>query len=387
MLNNYNPNDREIITLHCVIELLLPLSHIGEVNGNVSNLKTVKLLDLEGLSRSCFVYSGNALRNGILRRVGIAHVLSQTGLTVNPDVHHTLFAGGRIDGSTANDMELDNKIRRLMPWLSVLGTAKPVGVFASKNAQMIQGRINVGSAYLVCYESAKLVASQIPGIFPKDVIDAIKELREFECSQSPLEPIDEVKASQWEAAKSRIIPVLKNRLKTWTEFLTIDQTIRRDSTEDPTLVKFLSSGNTLSIQGDLFNPAEKAKTKNDKPTASHKMIASDRLIAAGSKLYSRWDINATPVEIGWVIDTLLQFAKFPYLGGKGNRGNGLCKLDFWYQQGDKKGHFLSVSTENQVLSDAASESHAAYRQYLEAWKQYIESANHQEVRSFLNADA
>lgn len=387
MLNNYNPNDREIITLHCVIDLLQPLSHIGEVTGNVSNLKTVKLLDIEGVSRACFVYSGNALRNGILRRVGISHVLDQTGLTVNPNVHHTLFAGGRIDGSTANDMELDNKIRRLMPWLSVLGTAKPVGVFGSKNAQMIQGRINVGSAYLVCYESARLVASQIPGILPRDIIKAIKHLQEFECSQSPFEPMDMDRAAQWQSIKEEIIPILKKKLKTWTEFLTIDQTIRRDSTEDPSLVKFLADDNTLSIQGDLFNQIEKPKASSTKSNVSHKMIASDRLIAAGSKLYSRWDINATKVEIGWVIDTLLQFAKFPYLGGKGNRGNGLCKLDFWYQQGENKGHFLSVSTENQVLSDTAKASHAAYREYLEAWKQYIESANKQEMRNFLNAAA
>lgn len=387
MLSNYNPNDKEIITLHCLIELLLPLSHIGEVTGNTSNLKTVKLLDIEGVSRSCFVYSGNALRNGILRRVGISHVLNQTGLTVNPDVHHTLFAGGRIDGSTGNDMELDNKIRRLMPWLSVLGTAKPVGVFGSKNAQMIQGRINVGSAYLVCYESARLVASQVPGILPSNIVSAIKHLQEFECSQSPFEPMDAAKTKQWQSIKAEIVPMLRKELKTWTEFLTIDQTIRRDSTEDPNLVKFLADDTKLSIQGDLFSQAEKPKANSTKSNPSHKMIASDRLIAAGSKLYSRWDIHGTKVEIGWIVDTLLQFAKFPYLGGKGNRGNGLCKLDFWYQQGDTKGHFLSVSTENQVLSDAASTSHAAYREYLESWKQYIESANHQEVRNFLNAAA
>lgn len=383
MLNNYDPNNKEIITLHCVIELLLPLSHIGEVTGNVSNLKTVKLLDIEGVPRSCFVYSGNALRNGILRRVGISHVLEQTKLTVNPDVHHTLFAGGRIDGSTANDMELDNKIRHLMPWLSVLGTAKPVGVFGSKNAQMIQGRINVGAAYLVCYESARLVASQVPGILPSNAINAIKRLKEFEHKQSPFEPVDATREQQWQSLKSDIIPMLKKELKTWTEFLTIDQTIGKDSTEEPSLVKFLANTHMPSIQGDLFSPIEKAKPK----VKSDKRITSDRLIAAGSKLYSRWDINATQVEIGWVIDTLLQFAKFPYLGGKGNRGNGLCKLDFWYQQGDNKGHFLSVSTESQMLSEIASESHKAYQEYLDAWKQYLENTNHQEVRNFLNAAA
>lgn len=60
------------------------------------------------------------------------------------ETHHTMFAGGQIDGSTASDMELDKKIRCFMPWLSVLGTAKPIGVFGTKEAQMVAGRINVG---------------------------------------------------------------------------------------------------------------------------------------------------------------------------------------------------------------------------------------------------
>ena len=129
MITEYDIYKRNRLTLHCVFTLISPLSHIGEVSGNVSNLKTIKLLDLENTPRSCFVYSGNALRNGILRRVGTASALSDLGLFVNPDTHHTMFAGGRIDGSTACDMELDKKIRQLLPWLSVLGAAKPVNVF------------------------------------------------------------------------------------------------------------------------------------------------------------------------------------------------------------------------------------------------------------------
>lgn len=61
MFDNYNIFDREKLTLHCLITLQTPLSHIGEVSGNVSNLKTTKLLDFEGNPRSVFVYSGNAM--------------------------------------------------------------------------------------------------------------------------------------------------------------------------------------------------------------------------------------------------------------------------------------------------------------------------------------
>ena len=176
MFNNYDIYRRDRISLHVVINLLSPLSHIGEVSGNVSNLKTLKLLDFEGNPRSCFVYSGNALRNGILRRRGTSAALENLGLSVNPDVHHTLFAGGRIDGSTASDMDLDRKIRQLMPWLSVLGTAKPAKVFGVKDAQMVQGRLNVGSAYLICYESTPYVYEQFPGILPPDALEGIEAI-------------------------------------------------------------------------------------------------------------------------------------------------------------------------------------------------------------------
>jgi len=385
MLKNYDPTQRELLTLHCVIELLSPLSHIGEVSGNVSNLKTVKLLDFEGSPRSCFVYSGNALRNGILRRVGIAHVLQECQLKVNPDVHHTLFAGGRIDGSTANDMDLDWQIRQLMPWLSVLGTAKPVGVFGSRASQMIQGRINVGSAYLVCYESAPLVFAQFPGILPAHILSRIQELQACRITGDPFTIASQAEIDRWQRAKELHLPYLRKELRTWTEYLTIEQTTRRDSTEDPNLAKYLLPKNDApQLQGDLF----RRKKEEPKKEKSDKMIAADRLIMAGSRLYSRWDLNTTEVETGWVIDTLLQFAKSPYLGGKGNRGNGLCKLDFWFQRGDQRGHFLSVATGSQTLSEPATAAHSRYREYFEAWRQYLDEAkSNSEIRGLLNATA
>lgn len=382
MFEHYDIHQRERLTLHCLITLQSPLSHIGEVQGNVSNLKTVKLLDFEGSPRSCFVYSGNALRNGILRRVGTAAALGSLGLTVNPDVHHTLFAGGRIDGSTANDMDLDTRIRQLMPWLSVLGTAKPAGVFGAKAAQMVAGRISVGSAYLVCYESAPLIWHQLPGILPVDVtpvIDEVMMARQGLLVDPFTSPGLEAMA-RWQNAKADCLPLLRKSLRTWTEYLTIDQTTRRDATKDPHLQQFLPQG-----EGQLSLIGEKPK-KSDKPEKSDQMIASDRLIATGSRLYSRWDLNTTQVETGWVVDTLLQFARSPYLGGKSNRGNGLVTMEFWYQRGENKGHFLTVKTGSQALSILASDAHRSYRDYLDQYRQFLsESAKSSEIRGLLDA--
>lgn len=379
MFEQYNIHDRARLTLHCVITLQSPLSHIGEVAGNVSNLKTAKLLDLEGNPRSCFVYSGNALRNGILRRRGTAAALEALELEVNPDVHHTLFAGGRIDGSTANDMDLDTRIRQLMPWLSVLGTAKPAGVFGVKTAQMVHGRLAVGSAYLACYESAELIYREFPGILPPDVLPRLQEYLEFKdrLTTNPFEPPTAEHVEAYRQAKADHLPYLRKALRTWTEYLTIDQTTRRDSTHDPALQRFLPPAEQKLLKGD-GEPAKKEK--------SDQMIASDRLIMAGSKLYSRWDLHTTAVETGWVVDTLLRFAESPYLGGKSNRGNGLVTLDFWYQQGDSRGHFLSVATGQQQLSQPAQQAHAAYRDYLSIYQEFLAEAkdNADTIRGLLN---
>jgi len=384
MFSDYDIYQRERLTLHCLITMQAPLSHIGEVSGNVSNLKTLKLLDFEGNPRSVFTYSGNALRNGILRRRGTSAALDELGLQVNPDTHHTLFAGGRIDGSTASDMELDKKIRRLMPWLSVLGTAKPVGVFGTKDAQMVQGRLNVGSAYLICYESAPYIFEQFPGVLPPDAIDGCRAIvnTKRDLSEDPfgLPTPDQLRAYQ--EAKNQYLPLLRKVLKSWTEYLVIDQTTRRDSTHDPELRRFLPGEKPAEGQLSLLGGKP---DKSEKEKKSDQMIASDRLIMAGSRLYSRWDLHTTTVETGWIVDTLLRFSESPYLGGKGNRGNGLCRMEFWYQRGDDRGHFLSVATGQNSLSPEAQESHTAYRNYVQSYRQFLEeSADSQDLRGLLS---
>ena len=374
MFDNYDIFDREKLTLHCLITLQTPLSHIGEVSGNVSNLKTSKLLDFEGNPRSVFTYSGNAIRNGILRRVGVAATLKELGIQINPDTHHTMFAGGRIDGSTASDMQLDKKIRVLMPWLSVLGTAKPTGVFGSKDAQMVQGRINVGSGYLICYESAEYVYNQVPALLPPKVQSVVEQLliAKNRLSSDPFTPTSTENIDSWEQAKSEYLPLLQKHLKTWTEYLTIDQTTRRDSTLDPNLLKFLPGEIQTQLKGDGT-----AKEKK-----SDQMIASDRLIMAGAKLYSRWDLNCTKVEQGWIFDTLLKFSESPYIGGKGNRGNGRVHLDFWFQSSDEKG--LLCSLKDGVLSDRFLNAHQKYREYINQYQQFLsEAKTSNELRSLL----
>ncbi|NJL03191.1 MAG: hypothetical protein HC910_22435 [Spirulinaceae cyanobacterium SM2_1_0] len=381
MFSDYDIYDRQRLRLHCVITLQSPLSHIGEVSGNVSNLKTAKLIDLEGRPRSCFVYSGNALRNGVLRRRGTAAAMDALGLQTSPDVHHTLFAGGRLDRGVGNDMGLDTRIRQLMPWLSVLGTAKPANVFGAAPPQMIHGRIAVGSAYLVCYESAEMIYREFPGLLPPDAVQRLQGYLESrsQLASNPFSPPSEDAAAHFEEVKRLALPYIRKALPTWTEYLTIDQTTRRDSTHDPALQRFLPTPPVGLLAGDQTEGAEGAKK-------STQMIASDRLIMAGAKLYSRWDLYTTDVETGWIVDTLLQFAESPYLGGKSNRGNGLVSMDFWYQRGEERGHFLTVATGQSALSESAGKAHNSYCAYLSQYQKFLADAKESDaIRGLLNA--
>lgn len=375
-LKDYNISDRAKITLHLLFNLQTPLSHIGETTGNVSNLKTLKILDFEAKPKTCFVYSGNALRNGVLRRRGTLAAIEELGLYLNPNVHHTLFAGGRIDGPTASNMELDGKIRQLMPWLSMLGTAKPAGVFGEKEAQMVPGRANIGRAYLVCYESAFYCYQQFKGSLPSDVHTLMDELlgAKAQMLADPFTSPSQKAIAQFEKAKSEFLPVLRQKLKSWMELTTTDQTIRLDSTQEPKLQKVLTAGKQLT--GD--------KTSKSQPK-SDRMISQDRLIIPGAKMYSRWDIDATEVEIGWLVEAMLKFSDSPFLGGKGNRGNGLVSVDIWFEAKEEKGHFMTAGN-SPTLSAVASQKLDAYKSYLESYKAFLaESKNSKELRGFLGA--
>jgi hypothetical protein len=360
------------------------MSHIGEVSGNVSNLKTLKVIDLTGEIRPVFVYSGNALRNGVLRRRGIAAAMDGLGLCVNPDVHHTLFAGGRLDGASGADLDLDSKIRQLMPWLSVLGTAKPAGVFGVTKSQMVQGRLNVGSNYLVCFETAAYLWSQFPGALPPEAqagVGRVMAARD-KLSSDPFTPVSTEALQDYKSVLAAELPILRRRLRTWTEFVQSDQTTRRDSTKDPTLVRFLPPEPPAGLlTGETAPAPEKEK--------SNQMIASDRLIVAGAQLYSRWDFHGTSVEEGFIYDALIEWGKSPYLGGKGNRGNGLCKMELWYQAEDgTRGPALTLDRGAALLTERTSLAHQRYTSYLDQYRQFLESArDSQPLRQLLGGAA
>ncbi|MEY3303741.1 MAG: hypothetical protein RLZZ139_2114 [Cyanobacteriota bacterium] len=389
---NYNPHDRHNIKLHLQITLLQPLSHISESVGNQTNLRTMKVTDLEGNPSEVFCLSGNSLRNRILRRCGIDSFLSQIGVQVSPTMHHALFCGGAIDGGTGNDLDLDKKIRQLLPCLSVLGTAKPKGLFGVGDAQMVHGRIAVGDAYLACVESAEYIYRQFPPALPIDVISALEQIvdgKDLQHSQRVNQWLGiDTKVNQYDlkALLDEWLPYLGEKLRYYSDWLTYSQKTRRDSLHDPNFAKHLigASPQPKIGQGDLFVVADDSPKKKPEKEKSQQMIMGNWLLQTGATLYSYWSANVTRIEEGFIADALLKFAESPYLGGQSGTGCGLCSMQFWFETADgDRGEFMTITPHAQKLSDRASESHARYKEYLEDYKGFLADSK-SDIRSLLN---
>lgn len=389
---NYNPHDRHNIKLHLQITLLQPMSHISESVGNQTNLRTMKVTDLEGNPSEVFTLSGNALRNRILRRCGIDSFLDQIGVQVSPTMHHALFCGGAIDGGTGNDLDLDKKIRQLLPALSVLGTAKPKGLFGVSDAQMVHGRIAVGDAYLVCVESAEYIYRQFPPALPIEVISALEQIvdgKQLQHSQRVNQWLGiDTEVNQYDLKEllTEWMPYLGEKLRYYSDWLTYNQKTRRDSLHDPNFAKHLIGAipQPKIGQGDLFVVADDSPKKKPEKEKSQQMIMGNWLLQTGATLYSYWTANITRIEEGFIADALLKFAESPYLGGQSGTGCGLCSMQFWFEtaNGDR-GEFMQITPHAQKLSDRAAESHARYKQYLEEYKGFLADAK-SDIRSLLN---
>lgn len=387
MLADYNVFDRHQITFDVVIKLLAPLSHIGESVGNQSNLKTLNITDLEGGSNQVFVYSGNALRNGVLRRRGVDSFLESLGIQVKPEVHQTLFAGGYIDGGTACDLELDKKIRQLLPPISVLGTAKPKGVFGSNDAQMVNGRLAVGDAVLVCYESAEYIYKYFPPAIPEDTLPGLQQVVEAKllAQNERVESwLKRKERNQQLGSDYRVLlrewqPFLEEKLRTYTQWLTWNQKVRMDSLKSTDLQRHLTGHESDKQLNLLVGTKEKTK-KND---TKQQMIVGDWLIQQGATLYSRWSANVTNVEEGFIADALLKFAENPYLGGKSGTGCGLVSVDIYSSVKGESEHWLHISPSSQIIGDRAQSQHQRYLSYLEDYKGYLADLKNSEVKGFL----
>lgn len=378
---NYDPfENRRQVRFHVLIDLLQPLSQISETKGNESLLKTTQLTGPDGEQVQVPIYSGNAQRNGNMgRRGGIASFLDSLGLSVNQATHQTLYSGGYIEGSTINDFDWECNVRQALPHISLLGGAVPPGVFgmAKGKSQMLEGRINIGDAYLICYETLPYLWQQCPALVPWEAYDAMRALMEarqafvdwryqYQYGQCDRTAVDAAYKSLKESERTNL-PVLEHFAKPASEYWAYRESVRIPSHKQSELRRhMLAPGRTLTGETD-----DKKKPKKE---AGRQMISGAWVIAAGAQLYSFWSTRGqgiTELEEGCLVNTLLEFSKQPYLGGKGNAGCGLVSLSLRYEAGDESGEYLSLRDGAQTLSPRAEAANQRYQEMVRIYQDHV----------------
>lgn len=397
-LEDYDPaTGRSHVTIHTVFRCQANLSHIGETVGNQANLRETKCVDPAGRPATAFEYSGNAIRNGILRQYGMRSFFEAIGVTVPPKIHQTFFSGGALDGGSGNDIQFDHKIRTLCPLLSLLGAAKPTNTFGVKDALMIGGRSKIGPGMLVCWENGVAIAEAFSPALPLSVESDLLQLSDLyhQLSVERMQSRVEKRESRAIAIQAEIDALLRDRaafirseLRPYRQWLTRAMEYPRDSTQAPELAKYLSPAAPPSLlAGDAPPKKGKAPKKtNADGSKDTRNILEDWMLGRGAVLYSRWDFHCTPTEEGAIADAMLAFGRDPYLGGKNRTGNGLVSVDLYWESEGSGGEWLRLNAGVEQISDRAAANHARYRAYLDDYREHLaDAAASDQLRTLLEA--
>lgn len=384
MIESYNPyQNRRQVRFHVSFSLLQPLSHISETTGNESLLKTTQMTGLDGSKVHVPIYSGNAQRNGKMgRRTGIASFLDALEVAVNKSTHQTLYSGGYIEGSTINDFDIESRIRERLPHMSLLGGAIPpetLGLPKGKS-MMMEGRLNIGDAFLVCFESLPYLYEQCPALLPWDAvesIEAVMQAREAFIGKRYDAMVGKVTAAELrdtfaslKAIESERMPIIRHHAKPSSDYWEFRESVRVPSFKQAELKRHLAGTPAPLLKGDK----EEKEGKGEKKEAGRQMISGAWTIQRGAQLYAYWSTRGqgiTALEEGALVNTLLEFAKEPYLGGKANAGCGLVSTSIHYESDGESGEYLALSGNSQRLSERAGQCHDRYREMIAEYQAHI----------------
>lgn len=294
------------IRLDGTFELLSPLQHTGESISTDSYLNEAPILLPNGRIEEVFVYNGNAWR-GQLRDCAARYMLNKLGIEgIQLPAFHLLFSGGSIGGKQSVDIEQARVFRKYLPIVSLLG--------GGVGNQLLAGKLCVCDSLPCCKETIHLTPHRF---LPEHLL----EYRHLTCEKS---------------------------------------FSRKDDSKDEQLrdsYLAIEGAEQLAIEGTK-------KAKDDGPATQ--MRYTIELMIAGARLYTRIDCkDVTDIELGCLVSALDEFARAPYIGGGSNRGHGLVRLTYlWQEHGREPEHFLSVGEDESLLSEGAQEAKDAYDDFL-----------------------
>lgn len=309
--------------IETIYTLLQPLSHIGESESTQSFLNTTTVVN-NGVPEEVFVYTGNAIR-GQLRDCGARYLLNKLQIQVPLKAFHLLFSGGSIGGAQALDIDQAKMIRKALPLVSLFG--------GGVGNQILDGKLKQTFAYPICKETNGIIPSYI-------------EKSEY----------------------------------SWRHFTNVIEFSRKDDEKNVNMSEqfLLSNDDQLLLEG------EKGKKQKDGPATQ--MRYGVEYLAAGTKLWHRWDIICTELELGAFVSTIHEWQKQPYLGGMSGKGFGLvsAEMDLITETGREP--FAQIGQEFIKLGPVAEEAKKTYDAHLqEIYDSYL-IENKEEFTKLLSGD-
>lgn len=251
------------------------------------------------------VYSGNALRNGVVRRSAARFLLKRFGWYPSLDSFRCLFTGAalRRTGTKGIDIDQRRKILALMPIYGLLG-----GGFNQNN--MIEG----------CAKSLKA--------FP-----IIREAKQV------------IHPDYWAEAEKLGMQ----------DIMSVEANARRDDA-------MLLTGEFLGAVPAGDHPEKEKGGRNLKNTS---MPYEREVIIAGTKLYTEWAFwHPTSLQIGAWVSAFHDWAHRSTLGGVASQGHGLADIEYRLE-GDL---FLAVRNRYVVMSPQSGDYLRAYEHHLDEHK-------------------
>jgi len=297
--------------LETIYTLLQPLSHIGESESTQSFLNTTTVVN-DGKPEEVFVYTGNALR-GMLRDCGARYLLNKLDIRVPLKAFHLLFSGGSIGGAQALDIDQAKVIRKALPFVSLFG--------GGVGNQILDGKLKQTFVYPVCRETNNIIPSYV-------------EKSDY----------------------------------SWRHFTNVIEFSRKDDEKNVNLAEQFLIGQT---EQQLLE-GETTKKKKEKDGPATQMRYAVEYLAAGTKLWHRWDIICDELELGAFVSALHEWQKQPYLGGMSGKGFGLVAAEMDLVKEDGRESFAQIGQEFIKLGSTAEQAKQAYDKHLkEMYDSYL----------------
>ncbi|WP_348658909.1 hypothetical protein [Heyndrickxia faecalis] len=290
--------------LETIYTLLQPLSHIGESESTQSFLNTTTVVN-DGKPEEVFVYTGNALR-GMLRDCGARYLLNKLDIRVPLKAFHLLFSGGSIGGAQALDIDQAKVIRKALPFVSLFG--------GGVGNQILDGKLKQTFVYPVCRETNSIIPSYV-------------EKSDY----------------------------------SWRHFTNVIEFSRKDDEKNVNLAEqfLIGQDERQLLEG------ETTKKKKEKDGPATQMRYGVEYLAAGTKLWHRWDIICDELELGAFVSALHEWQKQPYLGGMSGKGFGLVAANMDLVKEDGRETFAQIGQEFIKLGATAEHAKAAYDAHLQ----------------------